>query len=36
MTGGMSEIDPLEMLWSLSMAGIFTLVPCLGYESSHS
>ena len=35
MTGGITE-NPVEMLWALSIAGIFTLVPCLAYESSHS
>ena len=35
MTGGITE-NPEEMLWALSVGGIFTLVPCIAYEGSDS
>jgi hypothetical protein len=35
MTGGITE-NPEEMLWALSIGGIFTLVPCIAYEGSDS
>ena len=35
MTGGITE-NPVEMLWALSIGGIFTLVPCIAYEGADS